>query len=220
MRALILAAHADDETVGSGGLIQRLRAASWRVDVVVLGDGQPSDRGSRQDNREDCAKACEMLGVGEPVFLGFPDQHLDEVAVADIVNHVPLGEREEVSLIVTQSKTDLNRDHQVAFDVGCIVARRRRCTLLAAETPGYASWQGEAFQANFYMPLRERQVHTKVKAFKCYRNECVRETDDPLTPANLMATATVRGSEAGCNYAEAFQLVRSVVAGVNGRLLV
>jgi LmbE family N-acetylglucosaminyl deacetylase len=32
--ALILVAHADDETLGSGGLIQKLVRDDWNVDVV------------------------------------------------------------------------------------------------------------------------------------------------------------------------------------------
>jgi hypothetical protein len=143
---------------------------------------------------------------------------MDQVAVADVANAV--NAPNNPSLIVTQSASDLNRDHQIAFDVGCIVARRRLCTLLAAEVPGYAAWQGKAFRSNFYVPLTRSQVDRKIRTFQLYRNECRFDSADPLAPANLMATARFRGGEAGVEYAEAFELIRSVVAGVNGRLLV
>ena len=81
--ALVLVAHADDETLGAGGTIQHLVATGWQVRVVILADGIVRARGIEQDNRSDAGRACRLLGVGEPVFVGIPDQRFDEVPMAD-----------------------------------------------------------------------------------------------------------------------------------------
>ena len=38
-KALVLVAHADDETLGAGGMISKLQANGWTVDVVALSSG-------------------------------------------------------------------------------------------------------------------------------------------------------------------------------------
>ena len=40
MEAMILVAHADDETLGAGGLIQKLAKSGWGVRVVIIGFGK------------------------------------------------------------------------------------------------------------------------------------------------------------------------------------
>ena len=72
-RAMVLMAHADDETLGAGGLIQKLVQSSWDVSIVLLSDGILKTRGLTEDNRGDSKKACEILGVGDPIFLGFSE---------------------------------------------------------------------------------------------------------------------------------------------------
>jgi LmbE family N-acetylglucosaminyl deacetylase len=68
MNALVLVAHADDETLGAGGLIQRLVKRGESVSVVILSDGVIRARGGVQDNRADAIAACKRLGVGPPCF--------------------------------------------------------------------------------------------------------------------------------------------------------
>ena len=38
-KALVLVAHADDETLGAAGIISSLRTKGWIVDVVALSSG-------------------------------------------------------------------------------------------------------------------------------------------------------------------------------------
>ena len=68
--ALVLVAHADDESLGCGGTIPRLCRAGWRVDVVILSDGIIRTRDRVQDNRGDAAAACAVLGLPRPHLPG------------------------------------------------------------------------------------------------------------------------------------------------------
>lgn len=77
-RALVLAPHPDDETLACGGTIAALAAAGCAVRVLVVTDGEgtkvdlaPDD--VRRRRRAEVATACEALGVGPPILLGFPD---------------------------------------------------------------------------------------------------------------------------------------------------
>lgn len=79
-RAVVLAAHPDDEVLGVGGLMQDLVAAGCHVTVVVASDGEASHPQSHvtgdwlaRTRREESRSGLRTLGVGEVVFLGVAD---------------------------------------------------------------------------------------------------------------------------------------------------
>ncbi len=94
-RVLVIAPHPDDESLGSGGLIQRTREAGGAVRVVFVTDGDnnpwpqrvmerrlivgPSERAAwGQRRRAEAMAATQRLGLSpaDAVFLGLPDQGL------------------------------------------------------------------------------------------------------------------------------------------------
>lgn len=91
-RALALAAHPDDESVGAGGLLSLLADAGATVTLAFATDGEAT-RGSGLDpaataalRRGEAQAACRVLGVGDVRFLGLADGGLagsvDELAAA------------------------------------------------------------------------------------------------------------------------------------------
>jgi LmbE family N-acetylglucosaminyl deacetylase len=98
-RLLVVAPHPDDEALGAGGLMQRVRAVGGTVRVVLLtsGDGfpegveavdgiahpRPSDyRGYGMMRERETRAALSILGVpaNDVAFLGFPDEGLCRLA--------------------------------------------------------------------------------------------------------------------------------------------
>ncbi len=83
-RVLVLVAHADDECVGFGALLTRMREAC----VVIATDGAPRDEyfwrrfGSRDAYRklraEEGRRAMQRAGVREPVLLAEADGRLED----------------------------------------------------------------------------------------------------------------------------------------------
>lgn len=82
MRAVLVAAHPDDETIGAAGLLSRLP----RCELIYVTDGAPRDlrwapaaRGSREDyaeaRRREAAAALGLVGLADhpPVCLGAVD---------------------------------------------------------------------------------------------------------------------------------------------------
>ena len=87
MKALILVAHADDETLGCGGLIQILIKKDWHVSLVVLSDGIFL-RDEIQNNCDALKAACHILGVSDFRQIGLKDQRFDQVPLADLTDSV------------------------------------------------------------------------------------------------------------------------------------
>jgi LmbE family N-acetylglucosaminyl deacetylase len=207
MNALVLAPHADDETLGAGGTIPKLVDRGWKIDVVIVSDGIVRARGTAQDNRDNAHTACGMLGVGEPRFLGFPDQRFDQVPMADLVEAVgQLGL--EPDLIITSAMSDLNRDHRLVAEAARVVGRPRRkpVAILECEVPSTTFWNGRPFRANYYVEITE-QLERKISAFEQYTNE-IQPFPHPWSREGLTLLARYHGMQAGYRYAEAFRIVR------------
>jgi len=83
-RVMVLVAHADDESVGYGALLQRMREAV----VVIATDGAPRDSyfwerfGSRDSyaavRRDEARRAMQVAGVRELVLLAEEDSRLED----------------------------------------------------------------------------------------------------------------------------------------------
>jgi LmbE family N-acetylglucosaminyl deacetylase len=211
--ALALFAHPDDETLAAGGMLAGLADHGWDVHVVLVGDGQITARAQASDNRSDAAAACRTLGTREPVFLGFPDQRLDTVPVADLVNAATAA-APAPDLIVTNSAADLNEDHRIVSHVARVVGRPldRPVCLLEGETPGGPAWNGAAVAHTWYADI-SATFERKLAALACYEGEA-RAWPHPRSPEAVEALARTTGAACGVDLAEGFVLVR----GYLGRL--
>lgn len=214
-KAMILVAHADDETLGAGGLIQKLLATEWDVDVVIMSDGMLTVRNVIEDNRADAVTACRRLGLTRaPVFLGFADQKFDTYPMADLANSVlELGI--EPDLIVTHIDTDLNLDHRLVCDAAKIVGRPKKkpVSILGIEIPNTSFWNGHVFPANYYVDI-SLEIEIKIEAFAAYQNE-LQQFPHPWSREGLNLLSKYHGMQCGCAHAEAFTIIR----GHSGLLL-
>ncbi len=211
--AIVIAAHADDETLGCGGTIAKLARAGWRIDVVIVSDGVVTARGTEQDNREDARAACKLLGVDEPHFLGFPDQRLDEVSMMELSQTlVPLTDGPD--LVMTHATADLNRDHRLIAEATRIAWRPqdRAVSILEFEIPASAYWNGQTFAANYYVDITDT-LDVKLAALSCYTTEA-KAAPHPRSPEGVAHLAHYHGGHATTDAAEAFRLLR----GFEGQL--
>ena len=86
---LVVAAHPDDELIGCGGSLIKLKKKNI-INTIFLSDGESSRKTNKVQNkiikrRNDCLKAFKYLKLNEPVFYNFPDNKMDTVPFLDIV---------------------------------------------------------------------------------------------------------------------------------------
>lgn len=208
MEALILVAHADDETLGCGGLIQKLIKKGWCTKVVVLSNGVLDVRGKIEDNRPGLKAACGILGVYEFRQMDFKDQKFDQVPMADLANSVvSLGLTPD--LIVTHVDTDLNMDHRLTCEVAKIVGRPKSkpISILGCEIPNTSFWNGKPFPANYYVDITN-EIEIKISAFKAYQNE-IQQFPHPWSERGLKLLAEYHGMQCGFPCAEAYSIIRA-----------
>lgn len=141
-RVLVVAPHADDESIGCGGTIAALAESAAFVRVLVLTDGargggvaevtapassSASDLVARREAEARAAGAA--LGVAEHVFLRLEDGALG--AQADLVQRVQREiEAFGPGLVMAPGPLELHADHRAACRATCAaLARAKDCEL-------------------------------------------------------------------------------------------
>lgn len=207
MEVLLIMAHADDETLGAGGTVQKLTRQGHQVRLLVVSDGVVAMRDDNSDNREALKNACGILGIDDFQTLDFKDQRFDTYPVAEIANAIGKG-MNSPDLIITHSAKDLNADHRIVHEAVKIVARprSRKINILACEIPFVAAWNQHAFQPQVFVNIAP-YLETKIRAFEAYGNE-LKTFPDPYSSEGIRTIARFRGMESGYEAAEGFEVIR------------
>lgn len=209
MQVLIIAPHADDEVLGTGGVIQWHKERGDSVHVAVVANrvlGHKLDQNYVTQTKERARKVKELLGIDEYFFCDLVDEHLDEslikviVAIEEVVNNV------KPDIVYIANEDDNNQDHRVVYQA-CRVACRNMDKVLAYEVPSSTIH----FKPNLYVELKDEFLDKKIRATACYESE-MREYPNPRSPQGLKIFAQMRGMECNRKLAEAFILIKGIIS--------
>jgi LmbE family N-acetylglucosaminyl deacetylase len=194
-RVLVLAAHPDDETLATGGLLQRSVAAGAAVRVVFVTDGENNPWAQRaverrwrlgararirwaQRRRAETLDALACLGipVSSAVFLHFPDQSLTSLLLAGGGGLVPALTTElrtwRPTLVAAPAAADRHPDHSA---LGVLV--RLAIDRLAGTHAGFSQIayvvHGAPPVDDFQLPLAPVERDRKYNAILCHRSQLV-----------------------------------------------
>jgi LmbE family N-acetylglucosaminyl deacetylase len=224
-RILVIAPHADDETIGMGGTIARYAREGHEVVVAVVtghGDDGPHPLWPRDvwDRvRAEARRACETLGVVELVF--------DEVPAA-LVADQPLWKLNQVTGAIVERVQpdalfvpfpfDLHRDHRdvfhsvsVAWRSSSAAGRKIRdihCYEVQSETHWNIPYVEAGFLPTMWMDISDT-LEVKLEALSCYKSQ-LRPAPDARSLEAVRALAVWRGSQMAMSAAEAFVTVRTL----------
>lgn len=217
---LVVAPHPDDEVLGCGGTIARL-SADAEVFVLIATTGRPPRFSAAQAEnvRREAEAAHRLLGVAATDQLDLPAAELDTVTHADLNAAVAdVVRRRSPRTIFVPFPGDIHLDHQLVFR-SCLVAARPRsdeapARLLAYETLSETNWGAPgidpAFIPNIFVDIAGT-LERKLDAFACFESQ-LRPFPDERSPQAIRALAMLRGATVHRHAAEAFMLVREIVA--------
>jgi LmbE family N-acetylglucosaminyl deacetylase len=205
-RILILAPHTDDGELGCGGTISRLVKEKNEVYYIAFSAAEKSVSPEYPNNilRKEVEKATSILGISG-----------DKLKVLNFeVRDFPKNRQEILDyMIVTQNSiqpdivfmpttTDTHQDHQTIFEEG--FRSFKKSTILGYELP----WNNLYFNTDCFITLNEENIIDKVSALKQYESQSNRLYANENFIKSL---ASVRGTQIGVKYAEAFQVIRIVI---------
>lgn len=213
-RVIVVAVHPDDETLGAGGTLLRLQREGAKIGWLIVTHmaeifGWPAERVAQRQH--EIETVAHRHGFDYVRNLELRPAGLDTYPLAEIVQRMRLAFDEwQPDTIVLPFWEDAHSDHQVAFAAAksCLKKFRspylRRAYSMEVVSETNFSFPGQ-FKPNVYSDVTST-LDEKIDILGVYASE-IQEHPFPRSADSIRALATLRGSEAGVRYAEAFQMI-------------
>ena len=226
-RVLVIGAHPDDEILGCGGVMAKLRKRGAAVRVLFVGEGSSCRFSAADRHNPECSvaigerqkaarTALARIGVEEMTFLDAACGQFDTIPLIEIGKSI---ESEIAAFgpdtVLTHSHVDANNDHRITFQAALQATRpgalNHVASVLSYEVLTSTEWRFvESFLPNYFVSI-EDEIEAKVDAMAAYTTE-TKPFPFPRSAENIRALAMLRGAQAGVSFAEAFHVVRGILA--------
>lgn len=218
MRILVVSPHPDDETLGAGGTILRLKEEGQEVfwlNVTKIPDNGKYSKEiieKRKKQLEDIENFFEFSGVYHMNMITTELDSVDSAKAIDMVSNIVSEIKPETMILPDYN--DVHSDHKRVFEwcFACSKVFRYPSIkkILTMEIVSETDFgEKEAFSPNYFVDITD-YMEGKMQALKIYDTEMA-APPFPRSEENVRALATLRGSMAGVRYAEAFRLIKCIV---------
>lgn len=217
---LAIAPHPDDETLGCGGALLRHRAEGDDIHwLIVTGmteeSGFPADRIEAREN--EITAVAEAYGFASVTRLGFQAARLDTLAMGDLV--AAMGKafgKIKPETVYVPFPGDAHTDHREAFDAAAACCKWFRFPsvrqVIACEIPSETDFgldpAAQPFRPNLFVDISD-WLDEKIRIMGTYAGE-MGDFPFPRSEKGIRALAAHRGSQAGCEGAEAFMVLKEI----------
>lgn len=224
--ALIIAPHPDDEILGCGGLIHRIKQAGGKVYVLCVCVGNLAQYGSTSSTEKrlnELKSVMEYLKVdGYHLAYISDDYHLllDKKSQKELITMIERDTPVSLSkvnptLVALPYQFSSNQDHRAVFEAGFSALRPRPDHLkptakvvLMYEQPDVFWGMGD-FKPNFFVDISS-VLDVKLRALSLYSTQ-IHPHPHPVSLENVKNIALARGIHVGKTAVEAFQCLRFLI---------
>ena len=218
-KVLVVAVHADDETLGCGGTLLKHKAQGDEIYWLLLTGPTLNHPSHFTEERIQARKVItnrinNAYNFNGLEYLELPTQLLHTLDLRDIIKKISeVFKRIQPNIIYTMFANDVHSDHRVAFDAVYSCTKSFRYPFIEklymmealSETEFALSVPAKTFIPNVYVDITDF-IDRKMEIMQMYPKEVMAEPY-PRSLSSIKAQARVRGSRAGVMYAEAFQLL-------------
>ena len=221
-RLLVIAPHADDEVLGCGGLISKIKSVGGKVFVLIFNVGSIEKFNNKKFTdlrKKEAASAMKFLKVDkyDTIFDSPNDnRYLDAKPLHELISKIETESKVSLAkikptIVAIPSINSHHQDHIHIFKA-CIAALRPLNkpivdTVISYEAPEHSRWSASGvFQPNLYIDI-EKHLTRKISAFYKYKSQIRIDGRDKHTIKNH---AEYRGKEAGRKVCEAYFVHRLI----------
>lgn len=200
---LVLAPHTDDGELGLGGTISRFIAEGKKVTYVAFSTAEASVPAGfpRDILKTEVRNSTTVLGVAQENLIvhNYQVRKLNYARQEILEDLIKLKKANSFDLVFMPSLHDIHQDHTTIAQEG--LRAFKNITILGYEL----IWNNLQFNTQCFVQLEKKHVENKIRALKEYHSQGKR---DYLSEDFIFSLARSRGVQAGCEYAEAFEVVR------------
>ena len=219
-RLLVIAPHADDEILGCGGLISKIKSEGGKAFVLIFNVGSVSEIDNQKATtkwKKETEKAMKFLKVDnyETIFDSPKDNRfLDSKPLHDIIRIIETESKVSIdkikpNIVAIPTNHSHHQDHIQVFNAAIAALRPMRTPMpkivLSYEAPEHSRWSSNgSFEPNFFLDIKSF-LDKKIKAFYMYKSQVRPGHRDNNT---IKAQAEYRGKEVGVKFSESYHIHR------------
>jgi len=221
MSIVVVAPHPDDETLGCGGTLLRHRAKGDEIHWLIM-----TTITEQAGFSKECIKLRKQEIDTVALKYGFSSVHqthfvtttLDTIANNELISEVSsFISRVKPDTIYVPFRNDVHSDHVVVFDAVASCSKIFRypfiCRIRAYETLSETEFSirpdDNGFRPNLWIDISP-YLEEKIEIMRLYEGE-MGQHPFPRSEQNIRALATLRGSTAGVDAAEAFVSLKEII---------
>jgi LmbE family N-acetylglucosaminyl deacetylase len=229
-RLLVIAPHPDDEVLGCGGLIQKVKQNRGKVFVLFLAVGDTHDYSRKGDSTvtertQETKRVASYLKIDRYTIVFVGDKYhlkLDTYGQFQVMHQIEQAsivaiEKIKPTMITFPSMYSYNQDHVAVAKAAHAALRPSEMhskhfirNVLAFEVPADGWGMQEQRLPNFYLPLSPKELRVKSRALRMYTSQ-YRPQPNPRSAEAIEALASLRGTQCQSPYAEAYHVYRIAV---------
>ena len=217
---LVIAPHPDDETLGCGGTILKLKdqgvTVHWLIVTTIEGvSGFSQDRVPvRAGEIESVRNAYNFDGVHH---CSLPAAGLDRLGKGELIGAIgSVIKTVQPDTVYIPYRNDVHSDHAAVFDAAVSAAKTFRSPYVKAiyayetlsETDFGLRPDDSGFRPNLYEDI-SGYLDQKISIMSKFDGE-MGEFPFPRSDECLRALATLRGAQANCQAAESFMILKEI----------
>jgi LmbE family N-acetylglucosaminyl deacetylase len=215
---LAVSAHPDDETLGAGGYLLKHIDIGDKIYWLNFTDlsidyGYTTERIDERQNQITTVK--QTYGFEAFFNLKLEPAGLDKYYSKDLIGRISAVIMEvKPSIVLLPFSNDVHSDHRIANEVVYSCTKIFRYPfikkILMMEIPSETDFAASniGFVPNYFVDI-SNYLDEKIRIAQLYRNE-IQPHPFPRSEEHIRSLAVCRGAAAGCNYAEAYILLKEV----------
>ncbi len=220
MKVLVVAPHPDDETLGCGGALLKHLKQGDELHWLIMSrmEARQGFSQERISSREKEIQAVATVYQFHSVRIGpFATMELDQYSKVELVDFVSSAVADiKPDIIYMPFPGDIHSDHQEVYEavISCTKSFRYpsvtslRVYETLSETDFSLQTNTTAFCPNLFICI-DGFLDEKINIMKIYGSE-LGNHPFPRSEKAIKAQATLRGTVAGVEAAEAFMLIREI----------
>ncbi|MCH7826986.1 MAG: PIG-L family deacetylase [Bacteroidetes bacterium] len=219
-KILVIAVHPDDETLGCGGTLLRHKARGDEVHWMIATDIKEVDGFERtfiEKREKEIKTVAKLYDFNSVLRLGLSATKVDEYSFSYLITEISNTiNKIKPDIIYLPFKSDVQSDHRFIFYAAYSCTKSFRYPFIKkiymietlSETEFAPSTKEDAFIPNSFVDI-SKYLDKKIEIMTVYESE-IGVHPFPRSKKNIKALGVFRGASAGCEYAEAFVLLKEI----------
>lgn len=213
---LVVAVHPDDETLGCGGTLLKHKANGDEIHWLICTETTAGNSFFKTRQKE-IQQVTQGFGFDSVDHLHLKTMSVDEYSMTMLIQRISaIINKIKPNVLYLPFKGDVHSDHRKIFEASYSCTKSFRYPFIKkiimmetlSETEFAPSTQENAFVPNLFIDISP-YLDKKITLMKLFKSEIAKHPF-PRSSRNIEALATLRGATAGCEYAEAFVILKHI----------